>query len=329
MEKAIIFLLVTTFTIELHAASQNTGSLKVFQHADQGGQSQVYTESEFSLEDFSGNPYKGTRLALPLYNGGTVCYHYFKDNDNANTICKEMGYKHATQWRRARFDYWTHNQRNYPIKLRIRCPPGSSFSECTQESLTYHDNLPHCDHKDDVILSCGNGERTISEGNMDAIICSQGSVLNIEGAMYGSKSGSCSVSNALNEVKFQCHGKRACYLHVNENVFGNSCESYGKHLEVNFQCVWETQIKRESNVKEGKNINLSCEDQPGKTIIIDWATYRRAFWRDGCDFSDDAVSKMELSCNNKESCEVKASNDNFGDTCRGYTKDLVVTYRCV
>jgi len=213
----IVFLLVTTFALEIHAASPNTGSLKIFQHAKFGGFSEEFTESktyfdakwkkqissvkaisgnwelyddsmhlgdfifvcegqeiermnwewndkiasaklvddcsEFTLEDRSGNPYKGTGLALLRYKHGTVCSDFFGDTENANVICKEMGYNRAREWQKANQRYWTPNQRHYDIKLRVKCTT-SRWNQCDHLPLYYGRRQNECFHTDDVLLSC-------------------------------------------------------------------------------------------------------------------------------------------------------------------------------
>ena len=40
------------------------------------------------------------------------------------------------------------------------------------------------------------------------------------------------------------------------------------------------------------------------------------------------IEKYCFRCNSKQSCEIEASNDHFGEPCPGVIKDLEVTYSC-
>ena len=96
------------------------------------------------IEDRDGFTIRG----LLTYHGGTVCDDGF-GNSEADVICREMGYHHASSWNSGSF---FNVQNVLDIKLdNVNCE-GGSWSTCTY--LTY-DN---CDHSEDVFLTCVTGE---------------------------------------------------------------------------------------------------------------------------------------------------------------------------
>ena len=85
---------------------------------------------------------------LLTYNGGTVCDNYFGDSE-ADVICREMGYHHASSWNSGSF---FNVQNVLDIKLDdVNCK-GWSWSTCRYRSSH------NCDHSEDVFLTCVTGE---------------------------------------------------------------------------------------------------------------------------------------------------------------------------
>ncbi|XP_071848674.1 uncharacterized protein [Apostichopus japonicus] len=95
------------------------------------------------------------------------------------------------------------------------------------------------------------------------------------------------------------------------------------------------QVNKTVRVCEHKILTVTCD--AGEVIHIHDALYGRMSDTNctsrnppagGCK-AEHSLSNVTEMCENLTSCSVHASNDVFGDPCRGYVKYLEVTYSCV
>ena len=111
-----------------------------------------------------------------------------------------------------------------------------------------------------------------------------------------------------------------------------------KYLEVWYVCKQVTpKVKRACEIYNGaKNLALECPS--GSTVKIVSANYGRTnsgycqrynHQKDTCASKQpDTNQKVNSQCNNKQKCNVSASNAVFGDPCPGIYKYLEVWYLC-
>ncbi|XP_061173632.1 L-rhamnose-binding lectin CSL1-like [Saccostrea echinata] len=100
--------------------------------------------------------------------------------------------------------------------------------------------------------------------------------------------------------------------------------------------LWHWKGMRTTNsVCQNHKMNLKCWH--GTVIKIHYANYGRTDYYTcprGHLLTDDCVNKRTKKiakrlCNGKRRCKLKASSRMFGNSCRGTTKYLEVTFSCV
>ena len=100
----------------------------------------------FVVIDMDGIVIDADEGGLLLFGGGTVCDDGFSYK-SANTICRELGYGAAAQWRSG--VNWGSIQTSKPINLgNVFCTNDGRWASC--RSSTTRD----CIHNEDVFLEC-------------------------------------------------------------------------------------------------------------------------------------------------------------------------------
>ena len=91
------------------------------------------------------------------------------------------------------------------------------------------------------------------------------------------------------------------------------------------------------HICEGNTETISCTD-PQTYITVTFASYGRTSTQVCIDTTlptnnvgchSDVTEEVRISCADRNSCGLEASNDKFGDSCPGYYKYLEVTYQCI
>ncbi|XP_072306358.1 rhamnose-binding lectin-like [Eucyclogobius newberryi] len=178
-------------------------------------------------------------------------------------------------------------------------------------------------------LSCGSGVVVVTEalyGRAESLSCSEGRP---HGQVIQTQ---CSQAGAKKLVKTRCDGKSECEL--NMDLFRTSDPCYGtyKYLDTNYTCF----PAHQTVACEQSLAFLRCDE--GQEIYVYGADYGRrdsmtcAYKRPQSQIQNtDCYSpapKVAQSCNGKNSCVIRASNSEFGDSCGGTYKYLEVAYVC-
>ncbi|KAH3817640.1 hypothetical protein DPMN_119194 [Dreissena polymorpha] len=118
----------------------------------------------------------------------------------------------------------------------------------------------------------------------------------------------------------------ACHLLSDLSITSNDV------LNVHEKCYAKTDIF----VCEGKMVTLTCSG--AKKVQIGWAMYGEDQGARHCSktntktvrcHAENAMETVQNLCENRSSCELKASNAVFGDPCKGVYKYLHVKYTCL
>ncbi|MEQ2277639.1 hypothetical protein XENORESO_005719 [Xenotaenia resolanae] len=188
---------------------------------------------------------------------------------------------------------------------------------------------------------------TCEENTVHRLSCDLDSVINVETALYGREdkvtcsegkspaevsTTDCSLVGAADVVKKRCNGKKLCELST--EVFGGSvpCRGTAKYLKTTYTCLPAFhRVTCEHSLSY-----LHCDE--GQVIVIYGADYGRrdqitcVYERPASQIQNTAcyspTSKVAESCQEKNSCIIKASNSEFGDPCVGVYKYLEVAYAC-
>ncbi|XP_072306359.1 rhamnose-binding lectin-like [Eucyclogobius newberryi] len=178
-------------------------------------------------------------------------------------------------------------------------------------------------------LSCGSGVVVVTEalyGRAESLSCSEGRP---HGQVIQTQ---CSQAGAKKLVKTRCDGKSECEL--NMDLFRTSDPCYGtyKYLDTNYTCfpAHQTVACEQSlaflRCDEGQEINVYGADY-GRRDSMTCAYKRPQSQIQNTDCYSPAP-KVAQSCNGKNSCVIRASNSEFGDSCGGTYKYLEVAYVC-
>ncbi|KAM7410982.1 hypothetical protein PAMA_021109 [Pampus argenteus] len=132
-------------------------------------------------------------------------------------------------------------------------------------------------------------------------------------------------------MKSRCDGRTVCEL--NANVFNPSDSCTGrKYLQTQYNCLLANHLI----TCEHSVAHLHCDE--GLVISVYTADYGRRdkttciYGRPATQTQNDncinPTSKVALSCNGKNTCNIKAINSVFGDPCVGTYKYLELAYAC-
>ncbi|XP_057175709.1 L-rhamnose-binding lectin CSL2-like [Triplophysa rosa] len=176
-------------------------------------------------------------------------------------------------------------------------------------------------------LSCDQGTINVlsaNYGRTDSTTCSAGrpagQLSNVQ----------CTQSTSLSVLTTRCNGKRDCSISVNNAVFGDPCVGTYKYLIVSYTCVPKSII-----ICQDKSRTITCGGR--RRLYIHFANYGR---RDTvtCPYPDPTAMSsicissetmtLQLRCNGKKNCHLRASNSNFIDLCPHIHKYLEVSYSC-
>jgi len=141
---------------------------------------------------------------------------------------------------------------------------------------------------------------------------------------------------SLVKVKELCAGKVSCEVSPTNDVFGDPCPGNYKYLDIVYHCVKENLRQKDVACDGGEPLKLACE--AGKVINIVEANYGRT-QPDVCPsgypdkdslkcIGKGSFQKVNALCHGKQSCEISASTDVFGNPCVGVSKYLDVVYKC-
>ncbi|KAF7649933.1 hypothetical protein LDENG_00133930 [Lucifuga dentata] len=142
----------------------------------------------------------------------------------------------------------------------------------------------------------------------------------------------CSQQGTVDVLKKRCDGKSVCELNTNVVRTSDPCIGTYKYLETNYNCLPANQVV----ACEHSLAHLQCD--VGQVIFVYGADYGRRD-RTTCIYQlpdrqvaniycSNPISKVADSCNGKNSCSIKVSNNVLGDPCEGTNKYLEVAYTC-
>ncbi|XP_056240713.1 L-rhamnose-binding lectin SML-like [Seriola aureovittata] len=182
--------------------------------------------------------------------------------------------------------------------------------------------------------------------NVQRLSCEEG-LIGVESALYGrSDSETCGEGKSVNELsntqcsqdgtvdvlKTRCDGQKVCEYNMAVVRTSDPCTGTYKYLDTTFSCFPVVNIV----ACENSLAILQCDQ--GKVIFVYNANFGRTD-QTTCSYQrpDNQVqnvmcsgptTKVADSCNEKNSCSIRASNSVFRDTCSGTYKYLEVNYRC-
>ncbi|XP_022618802.1 L-rhamnose-binding lectin SML-like [Seriola dumerili] len=182
--------------------------------------------------------------------------------------------------------------------------------------------------------------------NVQRLSCADG-LIGVETALYGrSDSETCSESKPAEQLadtqcsqegtvdvlKSRCDGKKVCEYNMAVVRTSDPCVGIYKYLDTTYSCFPAVKTV----TCENSLANLQCDQ--GKVIFVYNANYGRMD-KTTCSYERPASQVQNVmcsgptdevadSCNEKNSCSIRASNSVFGDTCSGTYKYLEVNYRC-
>ncbi|XP_077376981.1 L-rhamnose-binding lectin SML-like [Festucalex cinctus] len=182
--------------------------------------------------------------------------------------------------------------------------------------------------------------------NVHRLNCKLG-VISVQSAFYGRASSlvcnelrpasqlantRCSQPGTNNKIRKRCNGKSTCYLNTGAVRSPDPCFGTFKYLQTNFTCVPAiTMVACEESMA-----HLVCD--AGKVISVLGADFGRRD-RTTCIYGRPSRDLQNIRClhqspvvatrcNGKNSCNILASANVFGDPCRGTYKYLEVAYTC-
>ncbi|CAF4122391.1 unnamed protein product, partial [Rotaria sordida] len=87
------------------------------------------------------------------------------------------------------------------------------------------------------------------------------------------------------------------------------------------------------NVGQDFSINLSCEQNGGVISKVDFASYGTSSgacgqMKQGTCHAENSSEIVQRVCIGQKTCSVPATNDLFGDPCKGITKRLLIQIQC-
>jgi len=196
-----------------------------------------------------------------------------------------------------------------------------------------------------IVTTCEDESRNLT--------CGRGEVIKIDVADYGrtqpyplcgllfdnsdfAKTSSCrSTDTTTVALQRLCDGQNYCTFNASNDQFGDPCPGIRKYSEVQYSCIAGTT----GSICEGETVNITC---PGSYIRIQDAVFGRLKPYPLCGASDPAswtvnsttcespgsLTEVRNRCQWKETCEVPAVVEAFGDPCPGQIKYLEYTYVC-
>lgn len=198
-------------------------------------------------------------------------------------------------------------------------------------------------------------EQRECEHNTLSIKCPAGTTIKIKSASYGRTHGpevcphsatsnrNCHAATSVSIVKASCEGKQSCKVAAKNHIFGDPCGGTFKYLTASYECMAPEPIPTMGKSKvyevlkcEHSTISMKCP--VGSTIDVIRASYGRTHGPQTCPHpatsnrnchASTSVAVVKRSCQGKNSCTVRASNNIFGDPCGGTYKYLSAAYRCM
>uniref|UniRef100_UPI0037E94973 L-rhamnose-binding lectin SML-like n=1 Tax=Semicossyphus pulcher TaxID=241346 RepID=UPI0037E94973 len=178
-------------------------------------------------------------------------------------------------------------------------------------------------------MSCESGVidlQTALYGRADTETCSEGKtpqqIANTE----------CSLADTVSAIKTRCNGKTVCEISPHDFSSNDPCSDTFKYLQTKHRCL----PAHHFFTCEHSFAHLQCDQ--GQVIFVHSAdygrhdlttcSYKRVASQTANTDCSGPTSKVAESCNGKNSCVIKASNSEFGDTCNGIVKYLEVAYLC-
>ncbi|XP_052105160.1 neurogenic locus notch homolog protein 1-like [Mytilus californianus] len=127
-----------------------------------------------------------------------------------------------------------------------------------------------------------------------------------------------------------CYGKETCELTAKTSIFGDQCPKTSKYLQIDYQCE---AIPRNLVICEGYKHSLRCPHQQIEIVSAYFGRSNTVTCSDGHNQSISCSAKgakrdLEGVCQGKESCDVTADANIFGDPCAGTSKYLSIDYKC-
>jgi len=190
----------------------------------------------------------------------------------------------------------------------------------------------------------GLQEAVVCEGRNSTMSCGAGETIYITYANYGRQdrttcpdprilSTNCYSLNSSDIIEKSCDGRRSCTLFANNYVFGDTCVGTHKYIRVFYLCG--IRVKQRVVLCEGERLRIQCYWY--FVISIDSASYGRQE-KNTCTSllinttscsANQSKKIVKKQCQYKNSCLLQANNSVFGDPCKGTSKYLSVTYRCI
>ncbi|CAH1401539.1 unnamed protein product [Nezara viridula] len=189
--------------------------------------------------------------------------------------------------------------------------------------------------------------KTACENEVLELDCGEDKTVRIIDVEYGRSDGttchryphffmSCSSSEAYHKVHQRCDNKERCTIVANTDEFGDPCPGIIKYLKVKHRCEpVEPDTLKQVVICENDSKTLKCPK--GTYLMIAEAFYGRAD-KSTCphpkikDTNCSAKNVMDIvgaKCDQKEQCELTASNSWFRNPCKGTHKYLMVDYQCI
>ncbi|XP_062569223.1 L-rhamnose-binding lectin CSL3-like [Saccostrea cucullata] len=184
------------------------------------------------------------------------------------------------------------------------------------------------------------------EGQTLSLSCPRGQSINITYANYGrtnpyvcfagnSQNLPCLSNTAYREVRRTCQGQNQCFISASDSIFGDPCPDTYKYLDVDYECEIPQTGGERFYVCEDGTLNLFCTR--GAVLTVFSANYGRQHPRicpgpglnDFICLSSSTVDIVRRLCDNRESCQLEATNNLFVDNCSGRAKYLEVNVGCI
>ncbi|XP_063427411.1 neurogenic locus notch homolog protein 1-like [Mytilus trossulus] len=178
--------------------------------------------------------------------------------------------------------------------------------------------------------------------NFQKVIKCPGKQIKINYAFFGranevacsnstSNSASCTTNGVFAKVLSICYGKESCELTAKTSVFGDQCHKTSKYLQVDYQCE---AIPKSLIICGGYKHSLRCPRQQIEIVRAFYGRSNAVICSDGHSQSVSCSAKgvkqnLEGVCQGKDSCDVTADANIFGDPCSGTSKYLSVDYKCI
>nr|XP_014280986.1 rhamnose-binding lectin-like [Halyomorpha halys] len=185
----------------------------------------------------------------------------------------------------------------------------------------------------------------ICENDRKTLTCPKGTYLMIADASYGRTdkttcphpnilNTNCSAKNVMDILGAKCDQKERCELSSVNKWFRDPCKGTHKYLTVEYQCIVDD--LGYAAACENGNMEIVCKNS--SVINVVRAEYGRGhpfvcnnsprpMKPKGCS-SPNEIAIIYGRCQGKSRCVIPATNEVFGDPCRGTSKYLELDYFC-